>query len=155
MNFKNRSEIEHPNLKRALSPITIMHLRAHRKSVLENVTLLVLRLEWIASTRAISMLRKYNKNISRNWINSLRPSDAYIRQWSNHHWLRQWLVAWSAPSHYQNQCWNIVNKTLRNKLQWNFNRNSNIFIQENVFESVVCGKAAILSRPQCVKRDED
>ena len=28
---------------------------------------------------------------------------------------------------------------------------SNIFIQENVFESVICETAAILSRPQCVK----
>ena len=49
-----------------------------------------------------------------------------------------------------NQCWNIVNWTLKNTLQWNFNRNSNIFIQENAFESVVCERAAILSRPQCV-----
>ena len=73
-----------------------------------------------------------------------------MRQWSNQHWFRQWLVAWSAPSHYQNQCWNIVSKTLRNKLQWIFSRNSNIFIQENAFESVVCEKAAILSRPQWV-----
>ena len=40
---------------------------------------------------------------------------------------------------------------LRNKLQWNLNRNSNIFIQENAFESVVCKTVAILSRPQCVK----
>ena len=38
-----------------------------------------------------------------------------------------------------------------NKLQWNFNRNSNIFIQENAFENVVCEMASILSRPQCVK----
>ena len=53
------------------------------------------------------------------WLNSLRPSDAYMRQWSNQHWFRQWLVVWLAPSHYQNQCWNIVNKTLRNKLLWN------------------------------------
>ena len=52
---------------------------------------------------------------------------------------------------YLNQCWIIVNWTLRNKLQWNLNRNSNIFIQENAFESVVCETAAILSRPQCVK----
>ena len=58
---------------------------------------------------------------------------------------------WSAPSHYLNQCWNIVNWTLGNKLQWNFNRNSNIFIQENAFERVVCEMAAILSRPQWVK----
>ena len=36
------------------------------------------------------------------------------------------------------QCWNIVYWTLRNKFQWNFNRNSKIFIQENAFESAVC-----------------
>ena len=35
-----------------------------------------------------------------------------------------------------------------NKLQWNFNRNSNIFIQENALEHVVCEMASILSRPQ-------
>ena len=65
-----------------------------------------------------------------------------------HQWFRRWLVAWSAPSHYLNQCWNIVNW---NKLQWNHNRNSYIFIQENAFENVVRKLAAILSRPQYVK----
>ena len=57
-------------------------------------------------------------------VNSLRPSDAYMRQLLNHHWFRQWLVAWSAPSHYLNQWWNIVNSNLRNKLQWNLKQNS-------------------------------
>ena len=84
-------------------------------------------------------------------VNSLRPSDAFMRQWTNHHCFRQWLVAWPAPSHYLNQCWDIVNWTLRNKLHWNFNRYSYIFIQENSFENVVWKMAAILSRPQCVK----
>ena len=37
----------------------------------------------------------------------------------------------------------IVNRTLRNKLQWNFN--SNIFIQENAFENVVWEMVAILA----------
>ena len=41
-------------------------------------------------------------------FNSLGPSGAYMRRWYNHHWFRQWLVAWSAPSHYLNQCWTIV-----------------------------------------------
>ena len=49
-----------------------------------------------------------------------------------------------------NQCWNIVNSNLRSKLQWNLKRNSCIFIQENVFENLVCEFASILSRPQCV-----
>ena len=37
-----------------------------------------------------------------------------------------WL--WSVPSHYLNQHWNILNWTLRNKIQWNLNRNSYSFI---------------------------
>ena len=64
-----------------------------------------------------------------------------------HYWFRKWLVAWSAPSHYLNQCWNIVNWNFGNKLQWNFNQNFNIFIQENAFENVICEMSAILSRP--------
>ena len=39
------------------------------------------------------------------------------------------MLLWSAPSHYLNQCWNTVNWTLGNKLQWNLNQNLNIFIQ--------------------------
>ena len=63
---------------------------------------------------------------------------------------RHIIFAWSAPSHYLNQCWNIVNWTLWNKDPWNLNRKSNIFIQENAFQNVVWKMAAILSRPQCV-----
>ena len=48
------------------------------------------------------------------------------------------------------QWWNIFNWTLRNKLQWNLNRNSYILVQENAFENVACQMATILSRPQCV-----
>ena len=55
-----------------------------------------------------------------------------------------------AQSYYLNQCWYIVNWTLRIKLQWNFNWNSYICFQENAFEKVVCKMAANLSRPQCV-----
>ena len=90
--------------------------------------------------------------ISKVTINSLRPSGAYMHQEINHHWFRQWLVAWLAPSHFLNQCWNIVNWTIRNKLQWNFNRSSNICVQENVFESAVWEMVSILSQPQCVKQ---
>ena len=54
------------------------------------------------------------------------------------------------PSHHLNQCRNIVNWTLGNKLQWNINRNLYIFIKENAFEIVVWKMVAILSRPQCV-----
>ena len=54
------------------------------------------------------------------------------------------------PSHYLNWCWNIVNSNPRNKFQWNLKWNSYIFIQENLFKNVICDKATILLRPQCV-----
>ena len=95
-------------------------------------------------------LRRWLKSIVME-INSLRLSDAYRRQETNHYWFRQWLIAWSVPSHYLNQCWNIVNWTLRNKPQWNLNKNSYIFIQDIAFENVVWKIAAILLLPQCVK----
>ena len=66
------------------------------------------------------------------------------------HWFRELLVACSAPSHYLNQYWLILNWALRKKLHWNSNRNSNISIQENVFENDVCKMAAILFQPQYV-----
>ena len=50
-----------------------------------------------------------------------------------------------ATSHNLNQCRNLVNWTLRNKFQWNLNRNSYIFILENAFENVGYEMAAILS----------
>ena len=40
-------------------------------------------------------------------------------------------------SHYLNQWWNIVNRTLGNKLQWNLNQNLYILIQGNALENVV------------------
>ena len=48
---------------------------------------------------------------------------------SGQHEFRKWLVAYSAPSHYLNQCWVIVNWTLRDKLPRNFKQNTQIFFQ--------------------------
>ena len=55
-----------------------------------------------------------------------------------------------SPGRHQAIIWTNPG-TLMNKLQWNFNRYSNIFIQENAFENVVCEMASILPQPQCVK----
>ena len=48
----------------------------------------------------------------------------------------------------------IVNWTLANKLQWKFNRNSYVCIQENVFEMLSGKMASILSGPQWVNMDQ-
>ena len=59
-----------------------------------------------------------------------------------------------APIHYLDQYWNIFFFfQYWNIFDWTFgnNRNSEIFIQENAFENIVCEMASILSRLQCVK----
>ena len=85
-------------------------------------------------------------------VNSSPPNDAYMRQWlgSALHGLDNGLSLYSAPSHYLNQCWVIVNWTLRNKLQWNFNQNTNLSIHENASEYIVWEMTAILSRGRLV-----
>ena len=99
-----------------------------------------IKLENILQDHIFLENKRHGEFIYKN-INSLRPSDAYMRR----------LGACLAPSHYLNQWWNIVNCTLGNKVQWNFNRNLNIFIQENAYENVICRIVVILSRPQWVK----
>ena len=59
------------------------------------------------------------------------------------------LVPWTAPGHYLNQCWNIVNWALGNKFQWNLNRNVYIFIQE-MHLKILSGKW----RPFCLCSSE-
>ena len=75
-----------------------------------------------------------------------------MRQWTNKHWFRKWIVAWSTPSHYLIQRWHIVNWTIVNKLQWNLSRYIYIyiFILEEAFELIRI-LAAISCRPQCVR----
>ena len=55
-----------------------------------------------------------------------------------------------SPGRRQAIIWTNTGILLIGPLGTNFNRNSNIFIQENAFENVVCEMASILSRPQCV-----
>ena len=42
-----------------------------------------------------------------------------------------------------NQWWLFVNWTLVNKIQWNLNQNTTIFIQENNFENAIYKMVAI------------
>ena len=78
------------------------------------------------------------------FLNSSPPSDAYMHQWTGSTIIQVMVCRLVAPGHLLNQCGNIVDRTLRNKLQWSFARNSYILIHENPFENVVCVLAAIL-----------
>ena len=101
------------------------------------------------------LFRRRSKKTSKLRVTGLRQSPFW---WGIHRWPvnspHQGQVTWKMfpfDDVIMNDSWYIVNWTLRNKLQWFFNRNSNIFIQENAFRNIVWKTAAILSRPQYVK----
>ena len=71
---------------------------------------------------------------------------------SGKHGFRWWIVVYSAPSHYLKQCWDIVNWTLRHKLQWKCNQNTNVCTHENASENIVCEMATIFSRGRWAKK---
>ena len=56
--------------------------------------------------------------------------------------------------HYLNECWPIASWTLKNKLQWHFNRNSNIFTEDNIFWYIVCKMLTTMSLPRCVNQSQ-
>ena len=84
-------------------------------------------------------------------LNSSPPNAAYMRQYIGSALVQIMACAYSAPSHYLNQRWVIINWTLRNKLLWIFNQNTKLAIHENASGNFVCETAAILSRWRCVK----
>ena len=97
----------------------------------------------------------HGQEIIENWyisFNSSPPTATYMRQW-NGSALVQIMAGhlFSVPSYYLNQCWVIVNWSLGNNLQWNFNQNTKLFIHKNAFENIVCEIAVILSIGKWVK----
>ena len=61
-----------------------------------------------------------------------------------HHWLRQWLVSFSWPSHYLNQYWLIVKSTIGSTFQWNWNHNTKIFIFKKMHAKMSSAKMAAI-----------
>ena len=68
-------------------------------------------------------------------LNSSPPSAPHLRQWTGSTLVQIMACRLSAPSHYLDQCWNIFNWTLRNKLKWNLNQNTKLSIHEITFVS--------------------
>ena len=133
-----------------------------------------LALEQSFATTLVQVMAWYHQvtshYLNQCWPRFMSPYDITRPQWVNYSlWQAEWslshneLTHWGRVMHicigkititgsdnYLNQCLSIVNWTLGNKLQWNVNRNSNIFVQENAFENVVCEMTSILSWPECV-----
>ena len=85
------------------------------------------------------------------WFNTFIPCAEPFRDGHEGMWVRfgsQGSITLNWHSRYSGTWLYIVNLILRNKLQWNLNQNSYIFMHENVLENIFWKMAAILSRPQ-------
>ena len=71
-------------------------------------------------------------------FNSFPPSAAYMRQWIDSTFVQIMACHLFGTKPLSDQMLLNVNWTPGNKFQWNLNRNSIIFIQENALENVVC-----------------
>ena len=69
-----------------------------------------------------------------------------MRQWNGSALVQIMACRLFAAKALSNQCLVIFNWTLRNKLQWNFDQNTKLFIHENASENIVSETVAILSR---------
>ena len=102
---------------------------------------------------------KYKAGALNNTSNSLKPNNKYmsvngpftrselLTRWGwmtnicgskwDHHWFRQWVLAWSVPNHYVTQSWHVVNRTPGNQFQWNLNKNTIIFKEKNIINETI------------------
>ena len=78
-------------------------------------------------------------------INRSPPSAAYMRKWIGSALIQ--IMAWRriGVNYYLNQCLIVVNRTLGNKLQWNFNQKPQFSFSNKVSENIVCDITTILS----------
>ena len=114
-----------------------LHILSEMRTRVEDSHMFALLMnpDEVIDLKHISKLGNNSSNLDscRSWhprVNSLRPSEAYLRH---------------KNCHYVNQWWNIVNWSLRNKLQWNIHLNSFFVIQENAFGSAVCEMSTIFA----------
>ena len=106
----------------------LMYTEAHRKAAVLYDTHYSDVIMGLMEFQITSLMIVYSAICSSPDQRKSSTSLAFV--WWIHWWpvnsLHKWPVMWKMfhlikPSHYPNQCWVIVNWTLRNKLQWNFN----------------------------------
>ena len=66
-------------------------------------------------------------------------------------WFSLWLVACSAPSHYLNQCWFVINLAITYKLEWNLKESTNISFKKMHLKMSSAKCQPFLFWPHCIK----
>ena len=84
-------------------------------------------------------------------FNSPPPRATYMRQWIGSALVQIMACRLFSAKPLSKPMPCYVNLGLRNKLQWNFNQNTKLFIHRNASENIVCEMVAILSRRKWIK----
>ena len=89
--------------------------------------------------------------ISSPYIMAFRPKVTHICVSKTYqHWFRLWLVAYLAPTHYLNQCWQIANQSPRNIFQLHIIQNSKYSSKKSALEKIICEMATLFFlAPMC------
>ena len=93
-------------------------------------------------------------NLNWTWnltaINLSPPSAAYMRQWIVTALVQMMACRLFGAKPSSKPMLGYCRFDLRNKLEWNVNQNTKLFIHKNASENIVCKMAAILSRGRWV-----
>ena len=85
-------------------------------------------------------------------VNTLWPSDATWRHRSGSTLAQVMACCLTAPSHYLNQCWLIINKVQWSSFEGNFLRHTSATINKNYHENYIYKISLKSSRDQWVNR---
>ena len=75
---------------------------------------------WCLAASSILHLQDHLQILIESCVQSSRLSDVIWRHWIWSGLVQQWFVTCHVPSNYINQCWIVINWSLRNKLYFNF-----------------------------------
>ena len=101
----------------------------------------MLQQQWVTDDTAQwqgSQLNSAATSPTRKAINSSPTSAAYMRQGIGSALVQIMACHLLGAKPLSNQSCVVVTWTLRNKLKWNFNQNTKLFIHKNASENIVC-----------------
>ena len=101
-------------------------------------------IRWWFETPSRSLWRQCNDIISITKASDCHNSNG--SDWFGIEWQSFLHYGISSVFRFLKQCCPFVRRTLRYIFQWNFNRNSNSFIQQNTLQNVVCKISVILTK---------
>ena len=103
--------------------------------------------DWVNNREAGDLRRHldhYDVSVMTSWsssrppLNTSPPGATYMRQWPGSALVQIMAFGLFGATSSLNQCSVIVNWSLRNKIQWNFNQYTKFFIHKNASVNIVC-----------------